>query len=311
MQARVAALKAEVTTLGGSVKKYSDVVPSRGADGICQIRYTLRTVGTGRFEYSVKRGDQLTEYHLVAWGQSNLDDLTSWSPTVASFGSNAALVRSVSGVVKDTASGKYSYRMMMSGEAPSFFEYQVIRETGVNNGPADIEYHKVAWAQPVSGTTLQGLDYLPSALTAAQAVRTVGSVSRDPVTGRYSYHVVVRNKGADVSTNPAAPDTSYRYKFEKRTMWSVTNMMYWDQTRIVEYATQVCQFVSFAAAEAWITSDSHGTWIFNLHGVPSTLPDLVTTDTPMPRMIGKDKWIASRQLVVYESHWYPYETPET
>jgi hypothetical protein len=299
MQARVEELKEE--------SNVSDVQPSRGGDGVCQIRYTLRKVGSGSFEYSVKRGDQLTEYHLVAWGQSDLDDLTSWSPTGTSFGTGAALVRSASGVVKDTASGKYSYRMMMSGEVPSFFEYQVLREAGVNNGPSDIEYHKVAWAQPVSGTTLQGLDYLPAGVSAANAVRTVGSVSRDPVTGRYSYHVVVRDKGSDVSTNPDAPNTSYRFKFEKRTMWSVANMMYWDQTRIVTYVTQVCQFASFAAAEAWISALSAGDWYFGLDGSPTSIPDLVTTDTPMPRMIGKNKWIASRQQVTNDSHWYPYE----
>jgi|JFJP01.1.fsa_nt_gi hypothetical protein len=302
------AANARITVLKTEAQVY-DVSASRSFEtGLVSISYTLRKVGTGSFEYTINRGAASTEYHKVVWGVADLTEINAWTgPQDYTVPAGAAVVRSVSGVTKDSASGKYSYRIMLSAETPSFFTYTVTREDG------DTEWHYVAWAQAADAQgNLAGLNWLPPAATGtpttATAQRSVGSVSRDPVTGRFSYHVVVTNKGAEISTNQAAPNTSFRVRFEKRTMWSVRNNMYWDQDRFVQYKTEVCQFSSFALAEAWIRDGTGNTLVQNVTtGVYTTLPNWPTPDTPMPRLVGKNKWLASRSRIDFTSEWYPYE----
>lgn len=187
-----------------------------------------------------------------------------------------------------------------------FYEYEVQTE------PGDIAYHRVAWEQPLNAqgllADLNGWFPTDKGLTAANSIRQVGSVRRNPLTKRFSYHIVVTARGADIPIHPEDPLTSYRYREEKRSMWSIANNMYWDQERIVQVVVQVLQFASFAAAEGWIWEHAGGDIIIDGSGTPVSLPALVMVDTPMPRKVGKNRWLASRSFENKNwMDWFPAE----
>lgn len=302
-QARIATLKSTANVV--------NVSSSRAATaGIVQISYTVRKVGKGSFTYTVQRGAAQVEHHYVAWGMgltgAGVIEGLDWVPTTTPATPAANVVRSVSGVAYDKASGTYSYRIMVSDEAPGFFEYETTREVG------DSEYHRVAWEQGTDTLGLLGIlnTWLPSGkgLTLANSIRSVGSVQRNPVTGRFSYHIVVSARGNDIPIHPASPLTSYRYREERRSMWSIANNMYWDQQRLVQVQTQILQFTSFEAAEAWIWENSGaGGVIIIVDGVPTNMPAFVMVDTPMPRKVAKNRWLASRSYESTTFDWYPTE----
>jgi hypothetical protein len=117
MQARVNALKAEVISEGSTVKKYSDVVPSRGADGICQIRYTKLVPVPGVIYYTATPEAGQTEYHKIAWEQDSADldwNGTGFTPGTAPSITTAQLLRRVAGVRRNPQTQKWSYHVVIS-----------------------------------------------------------------------------------------------------------------------------------------------------------------------------------------------------
>lgn len=113
MQARVAVLKA--TGL------YSDVQPSRGADGICQIRYTKLVPVPGVIYYTATPEAGQTEYHKIAWEQDSADlDWTGsgdWDNNPATPNTTPTityLIRRVAGVRRNPQTKKWSYHVVLS-----------------------------------------------------------------------------------------------------------------------------------------------------------------------------------------------------
>jgi hypothetical protein len=170
------------------------------------------------------------------------------------------------------------------------------------------EYHIVKWEQLAS--QLPDLEnWVPTDILIANVRRRVSGVRRNPDTLRYSYHIVVWDAGEEISNNPNNPTTSYRVRFQTRSMWSILNNMYWDQTKIICYAHQSCRFTSFAAANAWIGGDQAYAPTYTDNGVPvwGLPPPLVDDGAPMPRQIGVNEWLGQRRVVAWQTEFFPYE----
>ncbi len=182
--------------------------------------------------------------------------------------------------------------------------YSYTTETG------QTEYHKLAWEQTIADWAV--LDYVPNGVSFSHLVRRVGAIRRNPLTKKWSYHIVVRDAGTQISSNPAAPNTSYRVKEYERSMWDTANNLYFDQIKLICYRHEMCTFSTFGAASAWTGGTLSAQPDEFVDGAPwyapanpnNVLPPM--EGAPIPRKIGVNKWLASRRLIEWESgHFDP------
>jgi hypothetical protein len=172
-----------------------------------------------------------------------------------------------------------------------------------------VEYHKLAWEQPLADAAAitAALNYTPGSPALTHVIRRAGSVSRNPQTLRWGYHIVVRDGGTQISDDSENPDTSHRLHLEVRRMWDTANLMHIDQWKLICYAHQVCTFPSFSAANAWQGGASAAAPDRYVDGMP--VWDLGTPLPPeeglsSPRLIGVNKWVASKRVIAWASGWY-------
>jgi hypothetical protein len=172
-----------------------------------------------------------------------------------------------------------------------------------------VEYHKLAWEQTLADAAAitTALNWTPSSPSLTHLIRRAGSVSRNPQTGKWGYHIIVRDGGTQISNDPLAPDTSHRLHLEQRRMWDTANLMHIDQWKLICYAHQVCTFTTFTAANAWQGGASAAPPDRYVDGMPiwdasTALPP--EEGLPAPRLIGVNKWVASKRVMAWGSGWY-------
>jgi len=113
MTARVKTLKDAGT--------YSDVVPSRGSDGVATIRYTKIVPKPGAVYYMTIPETGQTEYHKIAWEQTSADldwdGTADWDNNPLTPATTPAItyrLRRVAGVRRNPQTNKLSYHVVIS-----------------------------------------------------------------------------------------------------------------------------------------------------------------------------------------------------